>query len=66
MKVMLNGKEAHFEDNTTLLSMLEAKAIKPASVIVEYNHEIPGREVWDNIILKENDNIEVVKFIGGG
>ena len=66
MKIIVNGKETEIESPLSLYDFLERKGIKPASVIVEYNFEIPERTKWQEIILKENDNLEIVKFIGGG
>ncbi|HOA79477.1 sulfur carrier protein ThiS [Acetivibrio saccincola] len=66
MKIMLNGKEKNIDNNLNLLSLIVSEGINPKSVIVEYNSEQPPRDEWDSIVLKENDNIEVLKFIVGG
>jgi sulfur carrier protein len=66
MKVMVNGKETIIDENMTILTLLVSKEINPSIVVVEYNFEIPEREKWGSIFLKDNDSIEVVKFMGGG
>ena len=66
MKAKINGVETEFENPMTLLTLLQSKGINPQNVTVEYNYEIFPRESWSNIHLKENDNIEIVQFIGGG
>lgn len=66
MKVRVNGKEMNIDGNMTILSFLQSKGINPSMVVVEYNYEIPERQKWGSIFLKDNDNIEVVKFMGGG
>jgi len=66
MKIRVNGKEITVDDGTTILSFLNLKGINPSAVVVEYNYEIPQRDMWGEIFLKENDNLEIVKFIGGG
>jgi sulfur carrier protein len=66
MKLRVNGKEELAEDNIALLDYLLAKGINPAAVVVEHNYEVPKRENWKRLILKDNDNLEIVKFIGGG
>lgn len=66
MKVRVNGKETLIDDSMTVLSLLESKGIDPSMVVVEYNGEIPGKETWDSIFLNDSDNIEIVRFIGGG
>lgn len=66
MKLRVNGKEVQIDDAMTLLSFLQQRDINPAMVVVEYNYEVYGRERWENIWLKDGDNLEIVKFIGGG
>jgi len=66
MKVKVNGKEVNIDENMTILSLLRWKGVDPSLVVVEHNYEIPEREKWGSVFLKENDNIEIVKFIGGG
>ncbi len=66
MRARINGKYMDFDGDTSILSLLELKGINPESVVVEHNHEIPKRESWAEIILCEGDNIEIVKFMGGG
>lgn len=66
MKLTVNGREIEIELPLSLYSFLEYKGIMPSNVIVEYNGEIPERTKWREILLKENDHLEIVKFIGGG
>lgn len=66
MKLTVNGKEIQIESAVSVYEYLEQKGIKPAAVIVEYNYEIPDREKWKEIILKDGDNLEIIKFMGGG
>ncbi|MCX7923541.1 MAG: sulfur carrier protein ThiS [Clostridia bacterium] len=66
MKLKVNGKEELVDDGLTILGLLEKKGIKPMLVVVEHNFEVPERENWGNIKLAESDNLEIVKFIGGG
>jgi sulfur carrier protein len=66
MKVIVNGKT---EDITTGISIgcyLVQRGINPKMVVVEYNYTLPSREEWDRIPLNEDDNLEVIKMIGGG
>lgn len=64
--IKVNGKEEPINGDVTILLFLERKGINPATVIVEHNYELPDRDKWENILLKENDNLEVLKFMGGG
>ena len=66
MIIHVNGKEVEVNDGTTILTLLEARGMNPAAVVVEHNYVVPEREQWGGIILNEKDNIEIVKFMGGG
>lgn len=65
MKIRVNGEEKFLKDYTTLYDFLKQKLVK-LDVIVEYNYSFVDRSSWNKITLNENDNIEVIKLIGGG
>lgn len=66
MNITLNGKKAEFEKPVTLIELLELKGLEQEKVIIEYNYDILMRDDWKTTVLKENDNIEVLRFVGGG
>ena len=66
MNITLNGNSVEIEKPVTLIELLELKGIEHEKVIVEYNYDILMRDDWKTTVLKENDNIEVLKFVGGG
>ena len=66
MKIRLNAKRIEINDNTNIYELLQREEFDSHSLVVEYNFEIIPKEKWSNIVLKENDNLEVLKFIGGG
>lgn len=66
MKILFNGKEIMTEDGMTIASLLEQRQLKPETVIVELNYELVKKEKWSDTPLKENDSIEVLRFVGGG
>ena len=64
MKV--NGKEKEVKPNTNLKEFLESEGYVLARIAVEYYEEIISKENLENITLKEDDQIEIVHFVGGG
>lgn len=64
MKV--NGKEFEFKSRTSISKLLEEIGIERDRVVVEINLEIIESEQYDTYILKEDDIIEVIRFVGGG
>lgn len=66
MEILVNGQNEIVDDNTTVLDYLISKELNPDSVVVEYNLNILKSEEWNSKILKENDSLEVLSFVGGG
>ena len=66
MAITVNGKKETLAKEMLLSAFLESKGINPDTVVVEYNYEIVKQEKWNDIVLKENDNLEVLRFVGGG
>ena len=66
LNITLNGKKTEIEKAMTLVDLLEFKNIETDRVIVEYNFDVLMKNDWESTVLKENDNVEVLKFVGGG
>lgn len=66
MKIIVNGENLELDDHITLQDFLQEKDINPVMVVVEYNGQILKRQDYSNIVLKENDQLEVLRFVGGG
>jgi len=62
----VNGESMNLAEGSTLLDLLAELGIKPETVAIEYNGEIPERSQWGQIELCETDRIEVIHFVGGG
>lgn len=66
MKAKLNGVEISLASALTLEQLLLAKKLELDCVVVEYNERIVKRNELAAIILKDQDEIEVLRFVGGG
>lgn len=66
MTVIVNGETRQIPENTNLARLLEILELASARVAVELNQSVVRRAEWGNIILRENDRIEIVHFVGGG
>lgn len=66
MLILLNGKETEIRDGTTLSDFIHEKGLEPERIVVEYNMHVPKKKDWDRVVLKENDRLEVLRFVGGG
>lgn len=50
----------------TVLQLLTEMQCSSQRVAVEYNAKILPKQQYAETILKDGDNIEVVRFVGGG
>ena len=66
MKLFLNGKAVEMHDDLTIAGLLKVKGLNPEIVIIEHNLELIKRENWADVLLKENDRLEILSFVGGG
>ena len=66
--MVVNGKNispAELKLNT-LSDLVSHFDLDPRSVAIEMNGDIPSRDVWSEINLKDSDRIELIRFVGGG
>lgn len=66
MKINVNGESKVVKDGISIKNLLSELLIKSESVVVELNLRILSKDEWHNTILKENDSLEIVRFVGGG
>jgi sulfur carrier protein len=66
LRITLNGREEILKDGTTLTELVSLKQLNIDDVIVVYNHQLAKKESWPDIVLKENDGLEFLRFVGGG
>ena len=66
IKIKVNGKVKLIKNNTKLSNLIKFLKIPVKKVAIELNQEIVDKKKLEKIILKKNDKIEVVHFIGGG
>ncbi len=64
MKV--NGEKIEFREGMTVSELVVEMGFSEAMVAVELNLDILPRDSFSSTVLKENDCIEVVRFVGGG
>ena len=66
IKIKINGKFSMINENLSLSVFLKQLKIPLKKVAIELNQEIIDKNKINKIILKTNDKIEIVHFIGGG
>ena len=66
IKIKVNGKFKSILDNYKISDLARDLKIPLKKVAIELNQEIVDKKKINRIILKKNDKIEIVHFIGGG
>lgn len=66
MNIKVNGKEFKIEENTNIKQLIIKLEFDLSKIAVELNGEIATKSQHENIILKNNDVLEIVTFVGGG
>jgi thiamine biosynthesis protein ThiS len=66
MKLKINGKEESVAEGMGLNELIQSLQLNPEAVAVELNLDIVTRDKRASVRLKEGDEVEIVKFVGGG
>ncbi|HDZ5064898.1 TPA: sulfur carrier protein ThiS [Campylobacter jejuni] len=63
--MIINGEKLDLKE-IKFLDFLKEKGFKTEFIALELNGEIIPKSEFENLILKENDKVEIVSFVGGG
>ena len=66
IKIKVNGKKVIFNKNESIEKLIKKLKIPLNKVAIELNKKILNKKNINKIKLNNNDNIEIVHFIGGG
>lgn len=66
MRVKVNGREAELETGMDLERLVKSYRLRPEQVVIELNRKVPAKAAWADTVLAEGDEVEIVKFLGGG
>jgi sulfur carrier protein len=65
-KIQLNGKKLTIKLRYSLFDLLKKYKLTDKKIAIELNGEIVPKVFYKKKILKNNDKVEIVHFIGGG
>jgi len=66
MKVQVNNSEIIVESNVSIRSILEKTNSPTEGVAFAVNDSVVPRSQWESFVIKENDNILIIKAARGG
>ena len=66
IEIKVNGKIKYITENYKISDLVKDLKIPLKKVAIELNQEIMDKKRTNKTILKKNDKVEIVHFIGGG
>ena len=66
IKIRVNGKVKTLQSRIYLSKLIKTLKIPIKKVAIEVNQEIINKKQLNKLLLKNDDKIEIVHFIGGG
>ena len=66
MEIILNGDKQQIENQSTILLLLNSLKINKEHAALMINGNIIPSSNWDSHRLNENDEVEIMVFVGGG
>ena len=66
MNIHLNGDDTTVPDGLTVMGLVRHLGFEPGWVVVEHNLDALDRGRWEDTPLSPGDQVELVRFMGGG
>lgn len=66
MNLIVNGEKIECEENSTLQAVITSLKIEDKVMAAAVNMEIVKKDEWSTYIVKEDDKLELLQFVGGG
>ena len=66
MNVYVNGELREVSGTPSLAELVTMLDLPVARIAIELNREVVRRSDWGSTVLKDEDRIEIVHFVGGG
>lgn len=66
MQVRVNGKPCRCPEGETLLALVLRMELNPERVVAEHNRVIIKSADLATVTMKDNDEVELLQFVGGG
>ena len=66
MEIILNGDKQQIESQSTIILLLNSLKINKEHAALMINGNIIPSCNWNSHLLKDNDEVEIMVFVGGG
>ena len=66
MTIILNGDPHEIVEPVSVAELLAQLSIDARRVAVEHNLVVLKRSAFDDVLVRDGDQVEIVNFVGGG
>jgi thiamine biosynthesis protein ThiS len=66
LRVYVNGEARELSERISLAELITQLDLPAARIAVELNLAVVRRNDWSTTVLRDDDRIEIVHFVGGG
>jgi thiamine biosynthesis protein ThiS len=66
MHVFVNGELKQLSGTASLAELIAQLDLPAARIAIELNREVVRRSDWSSTMLRDDDRVEIVHFVGGG
>lgn len=66
MQIVLNGNEHTLPSEMTLAQLVESLSIDRRLVAVAHNGDVVPRDTYEKVTVRDGDQVEIVRMVGGG
>lgn len=66
MQIKVNGEIREMPEGSSMLDLIRSLGLEERVMASALNMEIVKQDVWGSVLLKEDDTIELLDFVGGG
>lgn len=66
MHVFVNGELKQLSGTPSLAELIAQLDLPAARIAIELNREVVRRSDWSSTMLRDDDRVEIVHFVGGG
>jgi sulfur carrier protein len=66
MTIKLNGTPKNVNDGSSLLDLIRSLGLEEKNTVAEVSGSIVAPENFPILVLKDQDTVELIRFVGGG
>jgi sulfur carrier protein len=66
LRIQVNGDSRDVNEGMSIPALIASLQLKADQIAIELNQRVLRRTEWQSTILREDDKLEIVHFVGGG